>query len=161
MTISCTPTLPQRADSNGNGVPKDDDLYDHLAMQPLNIVAKFKNPPRASLYRGSSLYVVALLRLSTSKTERFVELRDQGDELNGIESNRGTYSGDFRRIQAGTYCVLVFAQNVNNVHEGTELRKAAQTIGGMLLTDQFKLGLNGSPCALHYNAVITSKGLPR
>jgi hypothetical protein len=142
-----------------DGVHKDDGLYDHLARRPLNIAAKFASQS-GELYKGSSLYVVALLRLSTSKTERFIELRDQGDEQNGIEPNSGTYSGDFGRIQAGTYYLLVFAQNVNNVPEGTEPRKAAQTIGGMLLTDQFKLGLNGSPCALHHDAVITSKGLP-
>jgi hypothetical protein len=142
-----------------DSVHKDDGLYDHLARRPLTIASTFTSPS-GELYKGSSLYVVALLRLSTSKTERFVELRDQGGEKNGIDPNSGTYLGDFGRIPAGTYYLLVFAQNVNNDPEGTEPRKAAQTIGGMLLTDQFTLGLNGSPCALHHGAVITSKGLP-
>lgn len=72
--------------------------------------------------------------------------------------NIGSYCGlvsDINRGNRGIWYVFVFAQDVNTVAEGTNPRKAAQTIGGMLLTNQFILGLDGKPCELNYDAIVT------
>jgi hypothetical protein len=71
--------------------------------------------------------------------------------------NTGSYIGatTIRKRMLGNWYLFVFAQDINTVLQGIDPKKAAQTIGGIVLTSRFALGLNGKPCQLDYNAVIT------
>jgi len=186
-----------------------DKHYTHHARDPLIIAAQFTRP-NGTLFRGSGLYVFAIL-ISDTGVRLGVELRDDGNGFLGgfpphdddddddiprsipstkgailggdvnprgsllsargvmLEAtmaarfdghrkpNTGSYVGGIltTRKRTGNWYVFVYAQDVNTVLEGTDPRKAAQTIGGMIVTDQFKLGLNGEPCQLDYDAVVT------
>jgi hypothetical protein len=179
---------------NVDGTHNDSKHYTHQYKNPLIIGAQFTKPD-GSLFRGSQLYVFAVLFSDTGIKIGF-ELRDDGygylggfppphgDIRNGTSNltgsvlsmrgavldeetaaghciepcpNIGSYVGTttISRNRTGNWYLFVFAQDINTVLEGTEPRKAAQTIGGMVLTSQFVLGLNGKPCQLDYDAVIT------
>ena len=179
---------------NIDGKHDPSNLYTHQRKDRLIVAAQFVKP-NGSLYKGSQLYVFALL-FSDTGTKMGIELRDDGagcgggfnpqpdppaeilnpansavvrreitvddETLTTVDQHRtpnvGTYCGvvsDITRGKRGIWYVFVFAQDVNTVAEGTNPRKAAQTIGGMLLTNQFILGLNGKPCELNYDAIVT------
>jgi hypothetical protein len=189
---------------NVDGSHQNSKHYTHQSHGRLIIGAQFTRPG-GSLFRGSELYVFALL-FSDTGIKIGIELRDDGNGflggfppphgehipitfssqaiLDGVSNpegsalstrgavvdtatpaehniepqpNTGSYVGvtSITRERAGNWYLFVFAQDINTVLEGTDPRKAAQTIGGMILTSQFALGLNGKPCQLDYDAVIT------
>ncbi|MCJ1254884.1 hypothetical protein MMC24_002700 [Lignoscripta atroalba] len=138
-----------------NNTHNASNLYTHNAKFPLVIGATFTKV-NGKPYIGAELYVFALLRSDTGR-ERYVELHDDGNGKE-IEPNTGNYIGTALRLPAGTWYVLILAQDVNTVREGTEPRLAARTIGGALLTDQFVFGLGDEPCELNHDAIVTVIG---
>jgi hypothetical protein len=108
-----------------------------------------------SLCRGSDLYVVA--QFWKQGQHIMVELRDDGSY--GGAPNSGKYVGvvNFAKqeLSTGNWYGYVIAQDVNTVLEGTEQREAAKTIGGIMVTKQLTIGLNGQPCVLEHDVVVT------
>lgn len=128
---------------------------------PLVICATFSRPD-GSPYRGADLYVSAVL-VSTYGAVRRFELRDDGRGPDKGAAD-GEYCGEymFRREggkrpededRPGDWYLFVFAQDVNDVPDGTDAFVASHTIGGMLLTPQLQLAFN-APCQLNHDAVI-------
>lgn len=137
-------------------VVRDPELrHSHPRGKPLIIEASFVQPS-GRLWTGPDLYVFVLL-WSDRKDKRTFELRDDGDANDNIEPKIGRYRlvVDTSKLpEARTWYVFVFAQDVNNVLEGTSPREAAKTVGGLLLTNQFVVGLDGKPCELNHDAII-------
>ena len=130
-------------------------IYVHDRHKDLMVSAKFVKSD-GPLCRGTQLYVTAQLWTLAGHSVIF-ELRDDG--LQTGKANSGVYSGLQNLIRnevlPGTWYLYVIAQDVNTVPEGTDPRQAAKTIGGMIVTKQLTIGLNGQPCRFEHDAVVT------
>ncbi len=131
---------------------------------PLLVRARFKKPDGV-YYKGSELYVSAVL-VSTTGVTRRLEMPDHGIHFDE-KANDGWYTGGyfFKRKTStaathvpatdpsGDWYLFVFAQDVNTVAQGTDPFTAAHTIGGFVLTDQLELHFD-QPCQLRHDGVI-------
>lgn len=144
-----------------DGQNSPDNLFVHHRAKktPLTIRAQFFDP-QGKPFVGSRLYVTCLIWTDTGRT-RFLELRDNGIHTNFLDFDHdtGNYCTEIITSfddQAGNWYVFVFAQNVNDVPEGTDPFEAAKTIGGFVLTPQLKMEFdgNGRPCELAHDAVV-------
>ena len=140
------------------GVELRDDGFGEIGgFETTSTQGKEMLPKRALLAGSSETHEQSVL------TERGVRLSSDVPVVADFvqKPNSGIYvsvSRGFMERPVGNWYVYVFAQDVNTVLEGTEPRKAAQTIGGMLLTTQFVFGLNDKPCELNYDAVVNLVG---
>jgi chitodextrinase len=152
----------------------DDGLYTHDQRKTLYISAKFKRlsepapkalptgefpepPSHSSAYlSGAELYVFAVLLSDRSGREIMQEMRDDG-RFNDEKPNTGEYVTALEMLgyETGNWYLYVYAQDTNTTLEGTEPRTAARKIGGMLVTTQLEFHLDGKPCRLNHDAVIT------
>ncbi|MGY5852828.1 MAG: hypothetical protein RTU92_04605 [Candidatus Thorarchaeota archaeon] len=127
---------------------------------PLRIKARFKRPD-GRWFKGDELYVIAYL-VSTDGKLKMLELVDHGMDLDE-KANDTWFTGGYRFMykphqremedMPGYWYLYVAAQDVNTVLEDTPEQEALDTIGGWLLTPQFKVKIDGD-CELSHDKVI-------
>lgn len=123
---------------------------------PLVVTASFVKPG-GDLCRGAELRVTGHL-VSDQGDERQFNLHDGGGSPDG-DANDGVYTGSYafgppdKGDPSGRWFLFVIAQDVNTVAEGTDPFDAAHTVGGIVVTDQLRMGVN-QPCELNPDASI-------
>lgn len=124
---------------------------------PLVVSASFVKPG-GERCRGAELRVTGHL-VSDQGQHRHFALHDGGGEPDG-DANDGVYTGSYAFSPApsegdpsGRWFLFVIAQDVNTVAEGTDPFDAAHTVGGIVVTDQLRMGIN-QPCELRPDGTI-------
>jgi hypothetical protein len=129
------------------------------AAESFRVLARFFDEGGQQL-RADDLFVQCYLEGPHGQAEKFV-LSDDGVLVDTIASD-GTYTGelDFRLLRedpAGMWVYYVFAQDVNNADPDLAPEAAAQIIGGMLVTHQITISLQGGTCPMvpdgHVNVI--------
>jgi hypothetical protein len=123
---------------------------------PLVVRASFVKPGGA-ICRGGELRVTGHL-VSDQGDHRQFDLNDGGGGVDD-DPNDGVYSGAYtfaprdKGDPDGRWFLFVIAQDVNTVAEGTDPFRAAHTVGGIVVTDQLRMGVD-EPCELNPDAEI-------
>ncbi|HEX2396462.1 MAG TPA: hypothetical protein VHI78_14030 [Bacteroidales bacterium] len=124
---------------------KSPDVVRVYKKEPIIVEGTFYNKDKKKM-TGDSLFVKCFLIRDDGKTLSFI-MQDNGLHQDK-EAIDGIYTGIyyFNRTDFGLWKIYVIAQDINYANQNMEPEKAAQIIGGMLLTNQLTISFGGGQC---------------